>query len=132
MKFDVLIVSSHAPEAATITGMLDEEIFRCVTAGSYRQALAALCWSSYDAIVCDEFLVDGSWKDIIGQIAELPQCPAVIVVATGIEDRDRDTAHELGAYDMLAKPVDPATLLNALYGACSLACIGQLAGAAGS
>jgi DNA-binding response OmpR family regulator len=133
MKFDVLVISSHSQETATIKGMLDEEIFHCVIASTYRQALSALCWGAFDAIVCDEYLLDGSWKDIIGQIADLPQAPAVIVVATGIEDRDRDTAHELGAYEVIPKPVEAPVLLNALYGACSLACIGQLAaGAAAS
>ena len=130
MKLNVLLITSHSMEAASIQGMLDSDIFNCVVVNSYRQAIAALCWNSYDSIICDEYLVDGSWKDIVGQIAGLPQGPPVLVLAAGIEDADRDIALELGAYDLIARPVDASLLVDALYGACSLSCIGHHAGKA--
>jgi DNA-binding response OmpR family regulator len=132
MKFNVLLVSSHPAEATAIYRMLDPEIFNCVVVSSYRQAIAALCWNAYDSILCDEYLVDGTWKDIVGQIAELPQGPSVLVLASGIEDNDRETVLELGAYDLIARPVEAPVLVNALLGACSLSCIGQLAAHAAS
>lgn len=125
MKLDILLIASQPSEAAVILSMLDGDLFRCVTVNSYRQALAALCWDAYDAIICDEYLTDGSWKDIVGQVAALPQGPPVIVIATGIENDDREVAREMGAFELIAKPIDAATLLNALYAACSLACVGQ-------
>ena len=131
MKFDVLLVSSNAAELAALGRMLDEDIFRWVKAESYRRAVTLLCWESFDVIVCDEYVADGSWKDIVGQIADKPQSPAVIVLTTGIEGRDRELALESGAYELLAKPVDTPTLNNHLYGACSLACTGTAAAAAG-
>ena len=127
MKFNVLLISSHPTEAAAIFRMLDSDVFNCVVVNSYRQAVAALCWNAYDSILCDEYLVDGTWKDIVGQIAELPQGPSVLVLASGIEDNDRETVLALGAYDLITRPVEPPVLVNALLGACSLSCIGQMA-----
>jgi DNA-binding response OmpR family regulator len=130
MKFDVMLVSSSPAELRSLKEMLDPELFKYVIADSYKQAVTLLCRGCFDAIICDEYLTDGSWKDLVGQVAEKPERPALIVVTTGIEEYDREIALQLGAYELLARPVEGSALVNTLYGACCLACTGQTAGAA--
>jgi CheY-like chemotaxis protein len=56
-------------------------------------------------IVCDWDLPDGSWREILSEIAPLPDPPSLLVTGV-VEDSRWSEVLNLGAYDLLAKPLD--------------------------
>ena len=56
------------------------------------------------AVICDV----PEWRELLAGVAELATPPLVIVASSQADDRLCAEALNLGAYDVLAKPFDPA------------------------
>jgi DNA-binding NtrC family response regulator len=69
-------------------------------------ALAALRKRQFEVVVCEQDLPPGSWKDVLDQVAILPDPPSLIVTSRLANERLWAEALNLGAYDVLAKPFD--------------------------
>lgn len=73
-------------------------------ANSCRAACARLCVDRIALIICERHLPDGTWKDILGYVAPLPDPPRLIVTALSPDDQLWAEVLNLGGYDVLAKP----------------------------
>jgi DNA-binding response OmpR family regulator len=57
-------------------------------------------------------LPPGSWKDVLEQVAILPDPPSLIVTSQLADERLWAEALNLGAFDVLAKPFDSAEAMR--------------------
>jgi len=67
----------------------------------------------------------GSWKDVLEQVTILPDPPSLIVTSRLAEERLWAEALNLGAYDVLAKPLDRTEAMR-VVGAASRAWCGPV------
>jgi DNA-binding NtrC family response regulator len=102
----ILIVSSEPVAANVVASALSgDESLHVVAVRSYRAALCALAKEPVTIIICDDVLPDGSWKDLLGQIAMLNDAPRLIVMTPPDRGALWAEAISLGAYDVLTKPL---------------------------
>jgi CheY-like chemotaxis protein len=81
------------------------------TAGSAREALAALELSRPDVLLCDLCMPDGDGYELMRKVAARdPTLPAAAITALS----DRGLAHAAGFKILLSKPVDTALLIAAV------------------
>lgn len=76
----------------------------------------------FSVVACERDLLPGSWRDFLEFILKIPEPPALIVTSRLADDYLWAEALNLGAYDVLAKPFDPAEVMRTLGLA---GCIGQ-------
>jgi DNA-binding response OmpR family regulator len=72
------------------------------------------------AVVCDETLPDGGWQDLLSLAARMDDPPPVLVTSRLADERLWAAVLELGGYDLLRKPFDPAELVR-VWGALGVA-----------
>jgi DNA-binding response OmpR family regulator len=75
-------------------------------------ALLALQKHQFAIVVCERDLPPGSWKDVLEQVAILPDPPSLIVTSRLADERLWAEALNLGAYDVLAKPFDNTEVMR--------------------
>ena len=98
----ILSISPRREDHLVLRYMLDD--VKISTAGSCREAVTFLCLDRVPVIVCERDLPDGTWKDILGNTAELTEPPALIVTSRLADDYLWAEVLNLGGYDVLAKP----------------------------
>src|SRR5712692_1767667 len=69
-------------------------------------ALTILREVSIPIVVCECDLAPGTWKELLAQLALLPNSPFLIVTSLLADEHLWAEALSLGAYDVLAKPFD--------------------------
>lgn len=104
--FSVLVVDDE-PDLRTLYELtLLREGYDIETAGSLQQALAALKEKSFQAVISDMRLPDGSGLDLL-QWLEASDRPEKTIVITAYGSAENAVeALKAGAYDYLTKPVD--------------------------
>lgn len=107
-----LVAISSAQDRVALSSVLTEAQCSVSAVGTYREALGRLGRNVYGVIVCSPTFVDGSWEDIVGQIAPLPQAPAVVLATACPESQAYREALALGAISVLRLPVDPKEVLK--------------------
>jgi DNA-binding NtrC family response regulator len=101
---NVLSISSAREDHDSLRRILNDPSWRVNVAFSCQQAMTYLCRDRIGIIVCDCFLRDGSWRDILSHIADLTE-PPVVIVTTGAAGADfRAEVHALGGFEVLSKP----------------------------
>ena len=65
-------------------------------------------------ILCAEHLRDGSWMDVLDHISFLPDPPSLIVISRAANERLWAEALNLGAWDVLAKPLDRREVIRSV------------------
>lgn len=75
----ILSISATREDHQVLRCMLNN--FKIATAGTRQEAMSFLCLDRVPVIVCDRDLPDGTWKDILGDTAELPDPPALVVTS---------------------------------------------------
>jgi DNA-binding NtrC family response regulator len=109
---DVLVVSPERTVVNAAASALAGYPLFITGVPSYRDALYVLARKHVAVILCDDHLPDGSWKDLLGQIALMPEPPRLVVM-TAITNRAVSAeAINLGSYDVLATPVDQTEILQ--------------------
>jgi DNA-binding NtrC family response regulator len=91
--------------------------WRLDTSRSLDTALQVLRRRQVPIVLCERDLEGNSWKDLLEQLALLPEPPHVIVASRLADERLWAEALNLGAYDVLAKPFDTSEVLRVLSSA---------------
>jgi DNA-binding NtrC family response regulator len=110
----LLAVSSCREELAFLTETFRDTTWRLREAPTYRDALTILCLDRMPVVICRCCLPDGNWKDVLSQIAVLPDAPRLIVTSHEPDDRLWTDVITLGGYDVLATPLDPKEVIWAV------------------
>ncbi len=71
---------------------------------NYREAMQALICDRMTVIICDRYLPDGCWKDVLSQTQILSDPPCVVVACALPDSAFWAEVFNLGGYDVLEKP----------------------------
>jgi DNA-binding NtrC family response regulator len=82
-------------------------------ARTYRDALMILCNDRMPVVICQSCLPDGNWKDILSQVAVLPDAPRLIVTSREPESLWAEVLN-MGGYDVLTTPFDKNEVMRAV------------------
>jgi DNA-binding NtrC family response regulator len=81
---------------------------------AYRDALMILCNDRMPVVICESCLPDGNWKDILSQVAALPDAPRLIVTSREPDESLWAEVLNMGGYDVLATPFEKDEVIRAV------------------
>ncbi len=109
----VLLVEDHADTLRTLGRLLRNRGLTVVTAATVRAALECAKRESFDIVVSDLGLPDGSGYDVIAGVRELVRIPGIAMSGYGMEEDLRRSA-EAGFSEHLIKPISFKTLMASI------------------
>lgn len=115
----ILIVEDEPQVAQILARILEPGWSRIATAGSVKEAEAALDADNFDIVILDRMLPDGDGVQILGKIRAYPALrnTPVLILSGKSRAEEQSEGLDLGADDCLTKPFDCAELrarVNAL------------------
>jgi DNA-binding response OmpR family regulator len=111
-KFTVklLLVEDEKDLSEAIVNFLSKEGYICERVSSVNDAKEKVALYSYDCILVDIGLPDGSGLDVVQDIKKLKSRSGVIIISAKNSVDDKISGLDLGADDYLAKPFNLAEL----------------------
>lgn len=106
-RLDVLIVSARPEHLKNLMRVLDASSSRVIVAVSLRQAKEALSLEPIGIVFCDEFLSDGSYRDLLSTHVKPNELKLVLLLRSG-DWPEYLEAMEQGAFDVLPSPLQTA------------------------
>jgi len=100
----VLSVSAFAGDHQAFREALNDPTWQVDVAANYQQAVARLRCDRMQVVVCESHLGDGTWKDLLSQIAAISDPPALIVSSGAVDEHLVAEVHNLGGYGVLLRP----------------------------
>jgi len=110
----VLVVEDSSDLRSLFARVLQRKGFRVYQASNGREALACLTECQPDVILTDVMMPDMDGIELIRHLRSRPstaEIPVVVMTAAESDEVKRE-ARRLGAADVLAKPLEPRTLLE--------------------
>jgi signal transduction histidine kinase/response regulator RpfG family c-di-GMP phosphodiesterase len=101
----VLLVEDHEDTNRSLTQLLRRRGYYVQPAHSVQSALAAAAQESFDVLVSDIGLPDGSGIDLMGKLKSDHPIFGIALTGFGMED-DLRKSHDVGFHHHLVKPVD--------------------------
>jgi two-component system, NtrC family, response regulator HydG len=102
----ILSISAVAADHDSLQRILRDQLWQIRIASNYQEAVACLCHDRVDVVVCERHLPDGTWKDLLGHIAEMLDPPALVVTSGVVDAHFRAGVRAMGGYDLITKPFD--------------------------
>jgi DNA-binding response OmpR family regulator len=113
------LAEDHAALAKVLAAPHGEKSAECrwevAATGSVDSAMSLLENTPIPVVVCEGEPGRESWKALLERLPELEQPPFVIVGSRTADDALWAEALNLGAYDVLARPLEPAEVMRALH-----------------
>ena len=111
-KISLLVVSPHKDDRAAVRQILQNACWRIDYAATLEDAGERLRDKVASVILCERDLPDGSWKDLLPGLLELPVIPSVVVISRQANDDLWADVLSSGAYDVLSMPFDRRELIR--------------------
>jgi DNA-binding NtrC family response regulator len=113
----VLYAGASADDLARLRKILPVTLWRVQHAPSAAAAIRELRRTPYDVVLCEKQLEDAMWAEMLELVSRIPAGPAFIVASLFADEHLWAEALNLGAYDVLAKPFEPAEVTRVLMSA---------------
>lgn len=110
----VLSVSPLAEDHFMLQAALEYSQWEPYKTGSIASALAVLRRREIGVVICERDLSPGTWIDMLDALRLLPDAPPLIVTSRLADERLWAEALNLGAYDVLAKPLERGELVRSV------------------
>lgn len=110
----ILSISPVETDHESLREIAIQSNWRVLTADRLPAARALLQIHDIGLVLCDCELQPGSWKDVLEQFVGLPHPPSLIVTSRFADDRLWAEALSLGAWDVLAKPLNRSELVRSV------------------
>lgn len=107
----ILVIEDEPSLQEIVVKTLEKERFVAETAATYKTALQKIEDYTYDCILLDIMLPDGSGLSILEKLKSMGKRDSVIIVSAKDSLEDKVAGLELGADDYLAKPFHLAELV---------------------
>src|SRR5438034_613414 len=114
VRISSLAISPSAEDLSFLEHKFNEANWKLYTASTYREALAALGHYRVPVVLCDCQLPDGDWKDVLSQLAPLPDRPRLIAFSRNANEKLWAEVLSMGGFDLLATPFREEELVFAL------------------
>jgi len=102
----VLVVSAEAEDHRWLLRVLQPQGHRVDSAFTQREASDRLRQDSFELILCERDLSDGTWKDVLHSADILDRRPALIVISRLANDCLWAEVLNVGGDDVLSKPLN--------------------------
>lgn len=112
-KLRVLLVEDHADTLTATSQLLEEFACECHPAGSIEEALAAVETQTFDLLLSDLGLPDGSGLDLMRSLRDRYGLAGIAVTGYGMEE-DVQRSREAGFVSHLVKPITFEKLARAI------------------
>ena len=115
----VLIVSAVDADCEQLRQILSPNkwmLFPVPTVEAARRQLRATA-DVFCVVVCERDLLSGSWRDLAGDLAAMPDPPFLIVSSQVADEQLWAEVLQVGAYDVLVKPFEPGEVRRVLTSA---------------
>ena len=109
----VLVVEDHADTAQALARLLRDAGFAITLANDVASALSVAQRESFDLVLSDLGLPDGSGTDVMRELRTHSAIPGIAMSGYGMED-DLRRSREAGFSEHLVKPVDRDKLMEAI------------------
>ncbi|HLY19073.1 MAG TPA: hypothetical protein VKR61_17710 [Bryobacteraceae bacterium] len=114
----VLLVSPFDEDRLNLRSVLRHSNLQPYTTRTLAEAMEYLRENATPVVICEGDLSDGTWKDLLSQFARM-ECPPLLVVTSRFADeRLWSEVLNMGAYNVLAKPLSAKEVLYVLGLAC--------------
>lgn len=102
---NVLLISPSAEDHQHLRDILKHSNWHQYGARTQREAFELLRDNFAPVVICEGELPDGTWQDVLARLSRM-ECPPLLVVTSRVaDDRLWSEALNLGAYNVLAKPL---------------------------
>jgi len=119
MRSGVLFVSPHREDAILLSRMLGSTSMLLEHVADLEHARDAILKDSYQVILTEASLPDGTWVDVLNLARQAAPDSDVIVTDSRADARFWAEVLNLGAYDLIAQPFAVAEVQRILANACS-------------
>lgn len=106
-----LLISPLEPDHATLQRLSAEQGWTLYVTTSLGSASILLKEKPASVVLTEKDLPTGNWKDVLDAVRALPDPPFVVVSSEDVDDYLWAEALNLGAYDVLAKPLDSTEVI---------------------
>jgi len=110
----ILIIDDSRFQRRIISDILEEEGFAVITSADGNSGYATALEESPDLIICDLLMPDLDGYEFLKKMRENKISIPVVVLTSDIQHTTRKICLDLGAVDVLNKPVKKTTLVPAL------------------
>ena len=100
----LLSVFTSAEDSAAVERIVTPSRWTVLRANGCRQARNILHMNKVAVVLCDQILPDGSWREILHDMAGLANAPILVVASALADEALWAEVLNLGAYDLLSKP----------------------------
>ncbi len=107
---NILIIEDEKDIAQSVSRYLEKEGYHCEWVNNFDQAWEKINLYSYDCMIVDIMLPDGSGLDIVEKLKLLRSKSGIIIVSAKNSLEDKVKGLEIGADDYLTKPFDLSEL----------------------
>jgi len=107
---NILIIEDEQALAKSIIKYIDVEIYHCEWVESFREALEKIHLYTYDCILVDIGLPDGSGMDVVSQLKKTKSKSGIIIISAKNSLDDKIEGLNIGADDYLTKPFELSEL----------------------
>lgn len=113
----VLVALADPAGQKALTNLLPHHDAEPVFASTLREARAVLSSQSIALVVCEDYLIDGNYRDLL-PVARAAQGDVPVVVASRVDNPEEYLeAMKLGAFDFVAAPFSRAELERIVHNA---------------
>lgn len=109
----LLVVEDHADTARMLRVILNRAGYLVSTAGGVAEALALAGRETFDVLISDLGLQDGSGCELMARLQKVQPLPGIAMSGHGTEE-DSIRTREAGFAEHLVKPVEMPQLLEAI------------------
>jgi DNA-binding NtrC family response regulator len=102
----VLAISPNEDDHLFLANIFSHTNWQLRAACTWRDALGMLGRQRIPVLVCESQLLDATWKEVLAELAHLPERPVLIVASRLADEAFWAEVLNLGAYDVLMKPFD--------------------------
>lgn len=107
-KISILLVSSHSEDLSTLRNILHHCDWKITHCGTAAEAIRSMEIEPHSIVVTDRELPDGTWHELLASAERQTNPPKVLVLSRSADEKLWAEVLNLGAYDLLLKPLDRA------------------------
>ncbi len=101
-----LLISPFEQDHKTLRALFRQQGWKLYRTGCLADALTLLRKGVASVVITEGELPTGNWRDVLTAVALVRNSPLVVVSSRHADDRLWAEALNLGAYDVLAKPIE--------------------------
>lgn len=113
----VLSVSADGTDHEVVAEILNPNQVRVDHASSLQEAELRLQRGEHGVVICAELFGRASWKDLLAHLKAMECPPPLIVTSRRADEGLWQAVLSLGAFDLLAKPIEVPELVHAVRSA---------------